>query len=806
MVTATDKSFLVSFVINLATALVFLALFVILRRLVPKVYQPRCNGSVNAPPPPGPSLFGWFFTTIRYDDEKLYRTHGLDAVMFVKFLRMMLFISIFVSFYGFVVLFAVNATGENATSSSNSTFHVSGLDSITLSGVNPESKRLIAHTFGVLLNSAIVYYFTYKTFREYMHLRLRFKAARDRIENFSVMVRGVPHTVDDESLQIFFDEIFPGKVVSVIRSYRTRKLDDKLKDREDEKKKIEVAYAEHLINGERPTTRTKLFGKIGRKVDALDFHTERFERYTKEAEKMQQNRHKFASFVFVVFNDMATAAQCSQITLDTYNYFQTEPAPEPRDLVWTQFNIDHHQFMVRKLVTNVIFFFLICFWTIPVTFISALSTLDQLAKIKVFNPLIDVVKVSPIIDGFVQGYLPTLVMLIIFAILIRIITLLVTLSGVYTRSKISRVVMTKFYLFEIFNILLIFSVAGSVIGVLQEVIDKPTIIVNLLANSLPKQGGFFINYVMLLSMSGHTKGLLNPFFLIFRFVKHRFLSKTARQYRDAEIPPPFKYAETYTIHLLVFSILLTYSTLTPFIMAFGMLYFAMAFISNKYNILYVAHPLWEAGGKHWQDVFGRIYVSILLYQALFIGVFGLYKFPAGAIVSVICAISTPSFYWYTRSRFVRTCNYLPQRYAVRRDQTLVAEPNKALLKIPSEDPRITVDNELESDQIDLFGPDLPVYEKARRQVTNVNVHQYYFQPSLVPLSDEPELALAKGKMPKLEKRPEPIPMQNLGADKGKDTDEKEPHFTSPGGDNRQRPRFGYADFSQRDVTAPPPEK
>jgi hypothetical protein len=81
-----------------------------------------------------------------------------------------------------------------------------------------------------------------------MHLRLRFKASRDRIENFSVMVRGVPHTVDDESLQTFFDEIFPGKVVAVIRSYRTKKLEDKLQDRLDEKKEVEKAYAENLIN------------------------------------------------------------------------------------------------------------------------------------------------------------------------------------------------------------------------------------------------------------------------------------------------------------------------------------------------------------------------------------------------------------------------------------------------------------------------------------------------------------------------------------------------------------------------------
>ena len=81
-----------------------------------------------------------------------------------------------------------------------------------------------------------------------MHLRLRFKSSRDRIENFSVMVRGVPHTVDDESLQLFFDEIFPGKVVSIARSYRTPKLDDKLEDRKDAKEGMEKAYATNLLD------------------------------------------------------------------------------------------------------------------------------------------------------------------------------------------------------------------------------------------------------------------------------------------------------------------------------------------------------------------------------------------------------------------------------------------------------------------------------------------------------------------------------------------------------------------------------
>jgi hypothetical protein len=96
-----------------------------------------------------------------------------------------------------------------------------------------------------------------------------------------------------------------------------------------------------------------------------------------------------------------------------------------------------------------------------------------------------------------------------------------------------------------------------------------------------------------------------------------------------------------------------------------------------------------------------------------------------------------------------------------------------MLRIPSEDPRITVDNDLESDQIEIFGPELPVFERARREVTSMNATQYYFQPSLVALIDEPELKLAKGKMPKKERWPEAIPMEELGADKGKEINDKD---------------------------------
>ena len=69
-----------------------------------------------------------------------------------------------------------------------------------------------------------------------------------RIENYSVMVRGVPAALTHKSLVTFFEELFPGKVLHVIISHLTPNLDAKLVDREKELRAIEKAYAVHTIS------------------------------------------------------------------------------------------------------------------------------------------------------------------------------------------------------------------------------------------------------------------------------------------------------------------------------------------------------------------------------------------------------------------------------------------------------------------------------------------------------------------------------------------------------------------------------
>lgn len=713
-----DQKFFVAFIINLILAIVFLALFVVCRLLFPKVYQPRCDESKNAPPAPPRSLFGWVGTTIRYSDEEVFRTHGLDAMMFLKFVKMMLYIVIIVSIYGFVVLFAVNATGEN-TKNRSSLLYVNGLNSLTMSGVSEGSHRLVAHIFSVIFNTVTIFYFTYQMYRTYMLYRFRFKSSPDRIENFSIMIREVPTTVTDETLHNFFDRLFPGKVLSVIRAYSTAKLAKKIEKRDDQLREVEKAYAIYRQTGKRPTKKDKIL--VGKVLDSIDFHTKKFNKFTEEAVAMQKHAWPRSYVVFVVFKDRESAAQCSQILLDGENTLMPEPAPEPRDLIWKHFNIGHHQYMIRKLVINVFFFFLIFFYTIPVSFVSGLSNLDNLSKLGPFKFLVKLIELNGVINGFVQGFLPTLALTIFFALLLTIITFAVTQMGVYTQSKISRAVMTKYFAFQVFNVLLVYTISGAVFNVLNKIIDNPSDLVNILATSLPQQSGFFINYVMLLSLSGQTQNLWNPGFLVVRWIKQKFLCKTAREFKETDNPGPFNFAQSYTNHLLVFTILVTYSTLAPFIMVWGILYFCMAYVSNKYNILYVNFPQFEGGGIHWLEVFNRIIAGTFLYQLVLVGVFGIYKFFAGSVIAAICAVCTITYCWYAHKQFERSSRFLPLRYAL--DLT-----NK-----------LDDVNKIEKGEISHDDVVPSMAPKDKTEINNLNCEVYYYQPSLVPLVDEPEI-------------------------------------------------------------------
>jgi hypothetical protein len=72
---------------------------------------------------------------------------------------------------------------------------------------------------------------------------------------------------------------------------------------------------------------------------------------------------------FVVFNDMLSAATAAQLNYAKNRFhFMTQPAPDPRDIEWSQLHVKQPAKIWRRALVYVFFFFLIFFWSIPGTF------------------------------------------------------------------------------------------------------------------------------------------------------------------------------------------------------------------------------------------------------------------------------------------------------------------------------------------------------------------------------------------------------------------------------------------------------
>lgn len=84
--------------------------------------------------------------------------------------------------------------------------------------------------------------------------------------------------------------------------------------------------------------------------------------------------------------------------------WQVEPAPEPRECIWSNLHLPAWQRSIRRPIVYVITFFTVVFYMIPIAFISALTTLENLEKlvpfikaitdIKVLNAILQVSKVD----------------------------------------------------------------------------------------------------------------------------------------------------------------------------------------------------------------------------------------------------------------------------------------------------------------------------------------------------------------------------------------------------------------------------
>jgi len=319
---------------------------------------------------------------------------------------------------------------------------------------------------------------------------------------------------------------------------------------------------------------------------------------------------------FVTFTDLQTVTSASTANFNHRpGVLNVEIAPEPRDIIWSNAHISLPLRQARQTTATVLCTVGALFWSIPVAAIQAFATVDTLKEVPGFHWLS-----SADADNFrtlVNGYLPVVALLGLIQLLPFLFQWLAVLyENRKTWSDTQRSVLQRFFYYQLANIYITLT-ASSVWESLQEIVETPNSILEILSEYLPTVVGYFISLLLTKILAGLPIVLLRLGALSrLAFLRTCFSEKslTQRELDEVHRKQEFLYGWEFPTQLFVLIITTTYAAICPVILIVGAVYFAGALLIYKHQFLAVYTPEYESGGSLFPTVCNRTLTGLICGQ------------------------------------------------------------------------------------------------------------------------------------------------------------------------------------------------
>ncbi|KAG9153930.1 hypothetical protein Leryth_025747 [Lithospermum erythrorhizon] len=322
----------------------------------------------------------------------------------------------------------------------------------------------------------------------------------------------------------------------------------------------------------------------------------------------------------------------------------TEPAPHPKDVYWPFFSTSFIRIWISNIVVIMACILLTIMFLIPVLIVQGLANLKQL---EMWFPFLKGILSITFISEVITGYLPSFILQQFLSFVPPIMIMLSSMQGYIALSQIQKSACIKVLIFTIWNIFFANVLSGSALY-RANIILEPKKIPEILAIAVPGQASFFISYVV---TSGWTKTAENLFRLnpmVFSYIKRKFLGYSA----DDFAVPSVSY-HSQIPRMLFFGLLgITYFFLAPLILPFIVIYYCLAYIIYRNQLLNLYAPKYESGGKFWPIVHDSTIFSLILMHVIAIGIFILKKLPLASSLIAPLPVITFLFNSYCHRRFL----------------------------------------------------------------------------------------------------------------------------------------------------------
>lgn len=651
------SALLTSVGINLALCILFFTLYSILRKQPSNidVYAPRLIADGKIQRSGGFSLerllpsAGWVGRAWSLSEDELLSIAGLDGVVFMRIFTFSLKVFSFIGIVGVFVLLPINYVGVQLSFIDIYDLPNKSLDSFSISNVEDGSKRLWVHFGAIYLTTAVVCYLLYHEYRYISSKRIDlFYSDKPQAHQFTILVRGIPKPTEgtyNDSVGRFFAEYYPSAYLSHTMVCRTSKLQGLISDTKTLYKK--VTHLKSDVYARQKFRRSGFLGLFGPKVNVVDHYGKKLEDLeenvrTNQSEISLEREEVPAAFVSFKSRFGASTALHIQQSINPTEWV-TEQAPEPYDVYWPFFSATFLRRWISKLIVIVASVILTLLFLPPVVFVQGLANLNQL---QTWLPFLKGILKIKFVSQVITGYLPSLILQLFLSFVPPVMKILSAMQGYISQSEIEKSACIKVLWFTIWNIFFVNVLSGSVLYQLNELLNFKHIPI-LLAIAVPGQASFFISYVV-------TSGWTSISSELFRMSPLFWSSiKSCTTGSDDELDVPSIPYTSEIPRLLFFGLLgITYFFLAPLILPFVLAYFCLGYIVYSNQLINIYKPKFDTGGKFWPIVHDSTIFSLLLVQAIAVGLFGLKKLPLASSLTIPLLVLTLLFNAYCRKRFL----------------------------------------------------------------------------------------------------------------------------------------------------------
>ncbi|KAL7000051.1 Calcium permeable stress-gated cation channel 1 [Sarracenia purpurea var. burkii] len=415
---------------------------------------------------------------------------------------------------------------------------------------------------------------------------------------------------------------------------------------------------------------TGFLGLWGKRVDAIDFYTSEVKRLSEEIsaerEKIANNPKSLIPAAFVSFRTRWGAAVCAQ-TQQSMNptIWLTEWAPEPRDVYWHNLAIPYVSLTIRRLIIAVAFFFLTFFFMIPIAFVQSLANIEGIERVVPF--LKPIIKLK-VINSFIQGFLPGIILKIFLIFLPTILMLMSRFEGFSSTSALERRSATRYYIFQFINVFLGSIITGTAFQQLDKFIHQSANeIPKTIGVSIPMKATFFITYIMVDGWAGVAGEILRLKPLVIYHLKNFFLVKTGKDREEAMDPGSLGFNTGEPQIQLYFLLGLVYATVTPILLPFVIIFFGLAYVVYRHQIINVYNQEYESAAAFWPDVHGRIIAALVVSQLLLMGLLSTKQAAQSTPLLIILPVLTIWFHRFCKGRYEPAFVRYPLQEAMMKD-------------------------------------------------------------------------------------------------------------------------------------------